>query len=268
VLASTRKTGKRFEDLKVMFLGAGSAATGIGDLMAQALVSRGLSQQSAIERLWFVDLDGLVVKGRTDLAPHNLPYAHDHPMTGFLQALDAIKPDVLIGASGAPGTFNETVIRKMSEMNDRPVIFALSNPTSRAECSAEEAYKWSDGRAIYSSGSPFKPVVLADGSIRKPGQGNNAYVFPGIGLGVLAAQARIIPESFFLTAAEALASFVSNEDLAVGALYPKLCDIRNVSHAIAVAVAEEAFAAGLSPLQRPDDLSERVRAMMYAPTYD
>ena len=185
VLASTRATGKNFKDLKVMFLGAGSAATGIGDLMASAFQAKGLSAKEACRRLWFVDINGLVVDGRDDLAPHNLPYAHDYPAMGFMDALAAIKPDVLIGATGAPSTFNEAVIRKMAEFNDKPVIFALSNPTSRAECTAEDAYKWSDGRVIFSSGSPFAPVVLKDGSTRRPGQGNNAYVFPGIDLGGL-----------------------------------------------------------------------------------
>ena len=195
-----------------MFLGAGSAATGIGDLMTSAFEAQGLSSKEARRRLWFVDIKGLVVDGRDDLAPHNLPYAHDHPAMGFMDALDAIKPDVLIGATGAPGTFNEAVIRKMAELNDKPVVFALSNPTSRAECTAEDAYKWSDGRVIFSSGSPFDPVVLDDGSTRRPGQGNNAYVFPSIGLGALAAKASVLPDEIFLTAAQALANFVNEDD--------------------------------------------------------
>jgi len=267
VLASTRATGKRFRDLKIMFLGAGSAATGIGDLMAKAFEAEGLSPEAARERLWFVDLEGLVVKSRQDLAPHNLPYAHDHERLGFMAALDAIQPDVLIGATGAPGTFRQVVIEKMAAYNEQPVIFALSNPTSRAECTAEEAYAWSDGRAIFSSGSPFAPVVLADGSIRRPGQGNNAYVFPGIGLGALAANATALPDEVFLTAAQALASFVTEEDLAAGALYPRLSDIRDVSHSIAVAVAERAFELGLNRAARPDDLASSVAAMMYDPHY-
>ena len=267
VLASTRATGKAFKDLKVMFLGAGSAATGIGDLMTSAFEAQGLSSKEARRRLWFVDIKGLVVDGRDDLAPHNLPYAHDHPAMGFMDALDAIKPDVLIGATGAPGTFKEAVIRKMAELNDKPVVFALSNPTSRAECTAEDAYKWSDGRVIFSSGSPFDPVVLDDGSTRRPGQGNNAYVFPGIGLGALAAKASVLPDEIFLTAAQALANFVNEDDLAHGALYPQLDEIRTVSHAIAVAVAEKAFALGVASAQRPTDLAKAISESMYDPQY-
>ena len=267
VLASTRATGKNFKDLKVMFLGAGSAATGIGDLMASAFQANGLSAKEACRRLWFVDINGLVVDGRDDLAPHNLPYAYDYPAMGFMDALDAIKPDVLIGATGAPGTFNEAVIRKMAEFNDKPVIFALSNPTSRAECTAEEAYKWSDGRVIFSSGSPFDPVVLDDGSTRRPGQGNNAYVFPGIGLGALAVKASVLPDEIFLTAAEALANFVDEDDLAHGALYPQLDEIRTVSHAIAVAVAEKAFSLGVARAKRPANLAKAISSAMYDPQY-
>lgn len=235
--------------------------------MVSAFQAEGLSEAEARERLWFVDLGGLVVAGRQDLAPHNLPYAHDHPAMGFLEALDTIRPDVLIGATGAPGTFNQRVIEKMAQINKTPVIFALSNPTSRAECTAEEAYKWSGGRALFSSGSPFPRVVLDDGSIRRPGQGNNAYVFPGIGLGALAANARSLPDAMFLTAAHALATFVNDTDLAEGALYPKLSDIRSVSHAIACAVAEHAFDNGLARRQRPADLPAHIKDLMFDPTY-
>ena len=267
VLASTRVTGNAFKDLKIMFLGAGSAATGIGDLMASAFQAEGLSEAEARKRLWFVDLSGLVLAGRQDLAPHNVPYAHDLAAMGFLEALDTLRPDVLIGATGAPGTFSQRVIEKMSEINETPVIFALSNPTSRAECTAEEAYNWSGGRALFSSGSPFPRIILDDGSIRRPGQGNNAYVFPGIGLGALAANASSLPDAIFLTAARTLAQFVSDADLAEGALYPKLSDIRSVSHAIACAVAEQAFAEGLTRTKRPADLSTHIRDMMFDPTY-
>jgi len=267
VLASTRATGKAFKDLKIMFLGAGSAATGIGDLMERAFEAGGLSEEEARRRLWFVDINGLVVKGRTDLAPHNLPYAHDHAAMGFMEALDAIKPDVLIGATGAPGTFNEAVIRKMAEFNEKPVVFALSNPTSRAECTAEQAYDWSDGRVIFSSGSPFDPVKLKDGTIRRPGQGNNAYVFPGIGLGALAANASALPDDLFLTAAKSLAGFVSDEDIAEGALYPRLNEIRTVSHRIAVAVAKHTHDLGLARTPLPKNLDKAIKDMMYDPKY-
>ncbi len=217
VLASGRITGNAFKDARVMFLGAGSAATGIADLMVVALMDEGLDRDDARKRLWFVDVKGLVVKGRDDLMAHNLPYAHEHAPMSFPDAIAALRPNVLIGATGAPGTFTREVIERMSAINARPVIFALSNPTSKAECTAEQAYAWSKGKAVFSSGSPFGECTY-EGQVFRPGQGNNAYVFPGIGLGAVAARARRIPEAFFLTAARTLASLVSDEDLGAGSL--------------------------------------------------
>jgi malate dehydrogenase (oxaloacetate-decarboxylating)(NADP+) len=188
VYSSTRITGVPFRDLRIMFLGAGSAATGIADLLAAAFVEEGLSPADARRRLWFVDINGLVVKERTDLMDHNRPYAHDAKPLPFLDAIEAIRPHILIGATGAPGTFTQAVIERMSRINDRPVVFALSNPTSKAECTAEQAYWWSRGKAVFASGSPFPPVVY-DGKTFRPAQGNNAYVFPGIGLGAVACRA-------------------------------------------------------------------------------
>ncbi len=210
VYSSTRVTGTPFRDLRIMFLGAGSAATGIADLMTSAFVDEGLTPDEARRHLWFVDLNGLVVKSRTDLLSHNIPYAHDAAPMAFLEAIDAIKPHVLIGATGAPGTFTRAVVERMSAINTRPVIFALSNPTSRAECTAEQAYAWSGGRALFASGSPFAPVVL-DGKTHTPAQGNNAYVFPGIGLGAVACRARTLPDELFLTAARTLAALVRQQ---------------------------------------------------------
>ncbi len=268
VYASTRATQKNFKDLRIMFLGAGSAATGIGDLMAYALEAEGLTAEEARRRLWFVDISGLIVAGRDDLAPHNLPYAHDHPQAGFLGALEEIRPDVLIGATGAPGTFNEAVIKKMAEINETPVIFALSNPTSRAECTAEQAYAWSQGRALFSSGSPFSPVVV-NGQARRPGQGNNAYIFPGIGLAALAARAKHLPEEAFLTAAHALAHFVSDQDIAEGALYPRLSQIRRVSLHIAVETARKLYELGETELGEDDldGLEAYIESLMFKPGY-
>ena len=160
VYASTKISGHEFKDLRIMFLGAGSAATGIGDLMVAAFKELGLSEDEARQKLWFVYTEGLVVKSRTDLMLHNLPYAHDHEPLDFINAINTIKPHVLIGATGAPGTFSKEVVEAMTALNERPAIFALSNPTSRAECTAEQAYEWSQGKAIFTSGSPFDPVSL------------------------------------------------------------------------------------------------------------
>ncbi len=266
VLASGRITGVDFPDLRILFLGAGSAATGIADLIRTALVKAGLSEQAARERLWFVDEAGLLVRGRAGLAAHNLPYAHDVPGASFTDAIRRFRPQVLIGATGAPGTFSEEVVRLMAEINPRPVIFALSNPTSRAECSAEQAIGWSAGRAVFASGSPFAPLVF-QGREYRPGQGNNAYVFPGIGLGAIACGMRTISDEVFLTAARTLAEMVSQEDLAAGSVYPPLTDIRKVSQAIAVAIAKQAWVQGLARAERPDDIEDMIAGMMYDPVY-
>ena len=264
VYSSTRLTGVPFRDLRIMFLGAGSAATGIADLMTAAFVDAGLAPAEARLRQWFVDVNGLVVKARADLMAHNRPYAHDHPPLAFLEAIDAIRPHVLIGATGAPGTFTQAVIERMSEVNSRPVIFALSNPTSRAECTPEQAYAWSGGRAIFASGSPFAPVTYG-GRILRPAQGNNAYVFPVIGLGAVACRARTLPDELFLEAARTLASLVRRKDLDQGALYPPLRDIRKISLAIAVSIATRAYTMNLTRQPRPRNIHRSVEALMYRP---
>ncbi|MGR9052951.1 MAG: NAD-dependent malic enzyme [Gammaproteobacteria bacterium] len=266
VLAACRLIGCVFEELRIMFLGAGSAATGIADLMLTDLVESGLAEDEARRRLWFADVEGLVVKGRGDLAPHNLPYAHDVPQIGFLEAIKTVKPHILIGATGCPGVFTEEVIGAMAEINRRPVIFALSNPTSRAECTAEQAYRWSGGRALFASGSPFPPVVY-EGRTHRPGQGNNAYIFPGIGLGALACNSRLVNDDMFLAAARVLADCVAEDDLQRGTLYPPLSGIRNVSLKIAVAVAETAYEQNLAMDERPEDLHRFIEAMMFDPSY-
>lgn len=266
VYAATRGIGVPFKDLRIMFLGAGSAATGIGDLMVSAFEAEGLTNEEARQRLNFVDIKGLLVSSRDDLMPHNLPYAHDREQLGFVDAIREIKPHILIGATGAPGTFSQEVIEAMCAVNDRPAIFALSNPTSRAECTAEQAYRWSHGQAFFSSGSPFKPVDYAGKTLR-PGQGNNAYIFPGVGLGVVASGATRITDEMFLVAAHTLAEMVSEEDLAAGALYPALTDIRAVSLAIAVKVAKEAHRSGHATEDMPDDLEGAIAATMYQPVY-
>lgn len=266
VYASTRISDKKFEDLKIMFLGAGSAATGIADLICAAFQKKGLPDDEARARLWFVDVEGLVVESRTDLMPHNLPYAHEHRELDFLSAIQTIKPDVLIGATGAPGTFTHEVVQTMAEINHRPTIFALSNPTSSAECTAEQAYEWSDGRAIFASGSPFETVSL-NGHTHRPAQGNNAYIFPGIGLGAIVADATVISENMFLAAAEALSDEVTDEDIAEGAIYPRLPTIRNVSAKIAERVADTACREGVAQASYPEGYAQVIRDYMYDPSY-
>ncbi len=195
---------------------------------------------------------------------HNLQYAHDHPPLAFLEAIDAIRPHVLIGATGAPGTFTQAVIERMSEVNSRPVIFALSNPTSRAECTPEQAYAWSGGRAIFASGSPFAPVTYG-GTVLRPAQGNNAYVFPGIGLGAVACRARTLPDELFLEAARTLATWCGRRTSTRVRIYPPLREIRKISLAIAVSVASKAYAMNLTRQSRPRNIRRSVEALMYWP---
>ena len=265
VYASTRLTGIKLSDLRIMFLGAGSAATGIGDLIVSAMQDEGLTQSESRSRLWFVDSKGLVVKDRGNLAEHKIPYAHLYEQMDLIHAIGSIKPHILIGATGAPGTFTQEVIELMTSINERPVIFALSNPTSKAECTAEQAYQWSDGKVIFSSGSPFDKVVFK-GKEYHPGQGNNAYVFPGIGLGSIVSNATTIPDDLFLTAARTLANLVSEQNLQDGSLYPRLTEIRNVSLNIATAVADKVYELGISQNEKkPENLKQIITDYMYDP---
>ena len=266
VLASCRITGENFSDLRIMFLGAGSAATGIADLIHAALQSAGLSAEAARDRLWFVDQCGLVVATRDDLPTHNLPYARNVPPTDFANAIRMAQPQILIGATGAPGTFTREIIQLMAEINQRPVIFALSNPTSRAECTAEQAYQWSHGSAVFASGSPF-PAFDFQGKRLHPGQGNNAYVFPGIGLGIIACNAGRVSEEMFLDAARVLADLVDENTLQSGSVYPPLSQIRSISLQIATAVAERAYDQGLTTEPLPENLQAMIKQLMYDPNY-
>ena len=265
VYAATRISGVPFRDQKILFLGAGSAATGIADLIVPALVREGLSEAEARRRLWFCNSSGLLTEHSERLAEHNKPYAHAAPAMTFLEALDHVKPTALIGATGRPGTFTEEALKKMAALNERPVIFALSNPTSNAECTAQEAYEWTGGRAIFASGSPFGTVEFEGQSFR-PGQGNNAYIFPGIGLGAIACGARHLNDDMFLAASQALAEAVTEESLARGAIYPPLPEIRRVSLAIAEAVARQAEADGEATIECRD-WRGKIEAMMYDPKY-
>ncbi len=268
VIAALRITGGTLADQRLLFLGAGEAGTGIADLFVAAAQAAGLPEAEARGRCWFVDSKGLVVKSRLDgLASHKVPYAHDHPYVASLgEAVRLLKPTALIGVSGTPQTFTREIVGQMAADTARPIVFALSNPTSKAECTAEQAYAWSDGRAIFASGSPF-PEVELKGRRHVPGQGNNIYVFPGVGLGVLASEAREVTDRMFLAAAKTLASLVDPGDLAVGRVYPPLTKIRDVSLRIAAAVAAEAHDGGLARVARPADPLADIRARMFDPVY-
>jgi len=267
VQAAARLTGQALADLRILFLGAGSAATGIGDLMVQAFVRAGVPRDEAVRRVWFVDGKGLVVRSRADLAEHKRPYAHEHEPLDFLGAIDALAPDVLIGATGQPGTFTEPAVRKMASIKARPIIFALSNPTSRSECTAQQAHEWTDGRAVFAGGSPFPPITLQDGQARRAGQANNAYIFPGLGLGAVGCECTAVTDGMFLAAADALSRQVDEADLAQGSVYPPLSRIRQVSLAIATAVAEAAYRDGVAGRPKAESISDFLRGLMYDPTY-
>ena len=265
--SAARLSGVKLTDLRILFYGAGEAGIGIGDLIVDALVAEGISAEAARRQCWFVDTKGLVVKGRTDLVEHKLRFAHDHaPVKELGAAIADLKPHALIGVSGMAGAFTQTVVEAMGRLNPRPIIFALSNPTSKSECTAEQAYTWTEGRAIFASGSPFPPVTLGKNTYVS-GQGNNSYIFPGVGLGVIATQSSRVTNEMFLVAARALAGLVTDQDLAIGRVYPALTRIREVSTAIALAVAETAFNRGYARQIRPADLSAHIKAHMYEPDY-
>jgi malate dehydrogenase (oxaloacetate-decarboxylating)(NADP+) len=209
----------------------------------------------------------LVVKSRGDLAHHKLPYAHDHaPITDFLAAIRELKPTAIVGVAAVGGTFTREVVQEMARLNERPIIFALSNPTSKSECTAAQAYEWSGGRALFASGSPFDPVTLG-GRTFVSRQGNNSYIFPGVGLGAIAIHATRVTDEMFLAAAYTLADQVSEADLAQGSLYPALSRVREVSAHIAAAVARIAYEQGFAGAPRPAELLAHVRAQMYDPHY-
>jgi malate dehydrogenase (oxaloacetate-decarboxylating)(NADP+) len=267
LFSALRIKGGKLREQTVLFLGAGEAATGIASLIASAMVAEGLSEAEALRRNWLVDSRGLVVKSRENLSGHKLPFAHEQaPIGDFLTAIKTLKPTAIIGVAAVGGAFTPEVLQAMAELNERPIIFALSNPTSKAECSAETAYRHTGGRALFACGSPYDPVKL-DGKTFVPRQGNNSYVFPGIGLGAIASGARLITDEMFMAAAHTLASCVTGADLEQGSLYPALPRIREVSAQIGTAVANVAYQNGLATGQAPNDLLGYVESQMYDPHY-
>ena len=267
LFSALRATGGKLGEQKILFLGAGEAATGIADLVVSAMMAEGATEAEALKRNWLVDSRGLVVKGRANLSGHKLRYAHDEaPIDDYLTAIKTLKPTAIIGVAAVGGAFTSEVLRTMAELNERPIIFALSNPTSKAECSAEEAYRHTGGRALFACGSPYDPVDL-DGRTFVPRQGNNSYIFPGVGLGVVASGSRLVTDEMFMAAAHTLANAVSEADLKQGSLYPALPRIREVSAQIGAAVAGVAYQRGLAQGPTPNDLIGIVQAQMYDPRY-
>lgn len=267
LFSALRANGGKLADQRVLFLGAGEAATGIADLVISAMMAEGVSEAEALRRTWLVDSRGLVVKNRAGLTDHKLRYAHDHaPVGDFLTAIQTLKPTAIVGVAAVGGAFTPEVLQTMAELNERPIVFALSNPTSKAECSAEEAYRHTGGRALFACGSPYDPVIL-DGKTFVPRQGNNSYIFPGVGLGAIASGSRLVTDEMFMAAAHKLAYLVDPDDIEQGSLYPALPRIRYVSAHIAVAVAEVAYKRDLATVPRPNDMMAFIESQMYDPHY-
>lgn len=267
IIASLRITGGKLSDQKFLFLGAGEAGIGIADVFVAALKEEGMPEDEARKHCWFVDSRGLLHKGRDKIAEHKIPYAHEHDnLESFVDAVRTLQPTAIFGLSGQAQAFTREVVEAMAQINERPIIFALSNPTSKAECTAEQAYTWSEGRAIFASGSPFDPVKLGNRTF-VPGQGNNAYIFPGVGLGVIVSRSRVVTDGMFLTAAHSLANQVTEADLERGRVYPRLSHIRQVSARIAHDVARMAYDNGFAGNEEPEDLLAAVHEYMYQPAY-
>ena len=267
ILSSQKITKRDLAEERILFYGAGTAGIGIASLYVTALMKKGYSKKEARERCWFVDSKGLVVSSRKNLSQDKLPFAQEfYEQKDLSDIIQSIKPTALIGISGQANAFSKNALNLMAQINDYPLIFALSNPTSSSECTAEDAYKWTQGKCLFASGSPFDSVEI-EGKTFIPGQGNNAYIFPGVGLGIMLSQAEVISDNLFLAAAETLSDLVSEEQLSSGQLYPSLKDIRKVSKEIAITVAKKAFSEGLTNLAVPKDIESSLDRIIYDPVY-
>lgn len=266
-IAISRLLKKSFKDQKFLFLGAGAAAFGIADMLVKKFQKDGLSRDEALNNIWMFDVNGLLVKSRTDLADHQKYFAHDaEPSNDFAESILKIKPTAIIGVSTVGGAFSQKVIENMSSINERPIIFPYSNPTSHSECTAEQAYQWSKGKAIFASGSPFAPVTY-QGKTFIPGQGNNVFIFPALGMAIFATEAKRVTDEMLLVASEAVADQIKNEDFEKGLIYPPIKNIREVSKNVAIKVAEEIFRSGLARVKKPKNLEKFIKNKMYEPLY-
>jgi malate dehydrogenase (oxaloacetate-decarboxylating)(NADP+) len=266
-IAISRLLERPFREQRFLFLGAGAAAFGIADMIVKKFAKDGLTREEALARISMFDVNGLLVKSRSDLADHQRPFAHDGPPSNdFAECILRLRPTAIVGVSTVGGAFTRQVIENMSAVNDRPIIFPYSNPTSRSECTAEQAYTWSKGKAIFASGSPFAPVTYG-GRTFTPGQGNNVFIFPAIGLATFATESTRVTDEMFITAAEAVAEQITEEDFARGLIYPAVKDIREVSLNVAVKVAEVVFRSGLAGARKPKNIRTFIEKKMYRPIY-
>ena len=254
-------------DQRILFLGAGSAGIGIANLLASAMQQQGLTKEKAAARISLFDINGLIEPSRKDLSSSQQVYAHQHaPAKDLVATIESLKPTILIGVSTTGGAFNQRVVETMSKVNERPIIFALSNPTEKAECTAEQAYSWSKGKALYAAGVQF-PDVKLDGQTFHPGQANNFYIFPAVGLAVYATRAKRITDEVFIVAAQASAGQVTAEQRSHGMLFPSQANILEVEVAIAARTAEYIFDNNLATVKRPNDIRSWIEGQLYNPQY-
>jgi malate dehydrogenase (oxaloacetate-decarboxylating)(NADP+) len=267
MINAVKLKGTKLKDEKYLFLGAGSAGIGLADLLCSALGAQGLSLKDAQSRVYMFDVNGLLESSRTDLVDFQKPYAHKHaPTRDFVAAIESIKPTTIIGVSTIGGAFTQKVVETMSRINDRPVILALSNPTEHAECTAEQAYTWSKGKAIYAAGVQFAPVHY-NGQTFLPGQVNNFYIFPAVGMAIFATQAKRVTDEMFIEAGQAVADQVAPELLKQGLLYPLQSNILETEIQTAARVAKLVFDSGLARVERPADMVSFIRRHVYKPEY-
>jgi len=267
MINATRLKGTKLKDEKYLFLGAGSAGIGLANLLCSALVAQGMTLKDAQSRVYMFDINGLLESTRKDLVDFQKPYAHQHaPTKDFVAATESVKPTTIIGVSTIGGAFTQEVVESMSRINERPVILALSNPTEHAECTAEQAYTWSKGKAIYAAGVQFAPVNY-NGQTYLPGQANNFYIFPAVSMAIFATQATRVSDEMFIVAAQAVADQVPPELLKQGLLYPLQSNILDVEIRTAARVAELVFESGLARVGPPADMMAFIRQHVYKPEY-
>jgi len=267
MINAAKLKGTKLKDEKYLFLGAGSAGIGLANLLCSTLVAQGMSLTEAQSRVYMFDINGLLEASRTDLLDFQKPYAHQHgPTRDFVAAIESVKPTTIIGVSTIGGAFNQKVIEAMARINERPVILALSNPTEHAECTPEQAYTWSKGKAIYAAGVQFEPVHY-NGQTFLPGQANNFYIFPAVGMAIFATQAKRVTDEMFMEAGQAVADQVPSELLKQGLLYPLQSNILETEVQTAARVAKLVFDSGLARVARPDDMVAFIREHVYKPEY-
>jgi malate dehydrogenase (oxaloacetate-decarboxylating)(NADP+) len=267
MINAAKVKGKKLKDEKYLFLGAGSAGIGLANLLCSALVGQGMSLKDAQSRVYMFDINGLLESSRTDLVDFQKPYAHQHaPTKDFVAAIESVRPSAIIGVSTVGGAFNQKVVEAISRVNERPVILALSNPTEKAECTPEQAYTWSRGKAIYAAGVQFPPVHY-NGQTFVPGQANNFYIFPAVGMAIFATQAKRVTDEMFIEAGQAVADQVPADLLKQGMLYPPQSNVLETEIQTAARVAKLVFDSGLARVERPADMVAFIRSHVYKPEY-